>query len=130
MDGGVLSNFPIRYIDDEPAQNPEVKEVMGDTMASDAGTLGLLIDEARKVPGAEGKDHKRALGHLRTVQRVSRLVDTMTKARDNADIRRYKEHICRLPAFGYGTTEFDMTPERLKALIDAGRQAMAEFLAG
>ena len=129
VDGGVLSNFPIRYIDDEPAQNPEVREVMGDTIASDAGTLGLLIDETRRVPGAEGKDRKGALGHLRTVERVSRLVDTMTKARDNADIRRYNEQICRLPAFGYGTTEFDMTPERLKSLIDAGRQAMEAFLA-
>jgi len=129
VDGGVLSNFPIRYIDDEPAEYPEVKEVMGDTVASDAGTLGLLIDETLKVPGAGGDDRKGVLGHLRTVERVSRLVDTMTKARDNADIRRYEKYICRLPAYGYGTTEFGMAPERLKALIDAGHQAMETFLA-
>jgi NTE family protein len=129
VDGGVLSNFPIRFIDDEPAQNPEVREVMGDTVASDAGTLGLLIDETLKVPEAMDKERVNVLGHLRIVERVSRLVDTMTKARDNADIRRYEKHICRLPAHGYGTTEFDMAPERLKALIDAGRQAMEDFLA-
>jgi predicted acylesterase/phospholipase RssA len=47
----------------------------------------------------------------------------------NADIRHYEKHICRLPARGYGTTQFDMDPERLKALIDSGRKAMEDFLA-
>jgi NTE family protein len=130
VDGGVLSNFPIRLIDVEPAQDPLVKEVMGDTVASGAGTLGLLIDEKLPVAGTKDATHNRFIGQLHTVQRVSRLVDTMTKARDNTDIRHYAKDICRLPAKGYGTTEFDMDPDRLKALIDAGRKAMEEFLAG
>jgi NTE family protein len=130
VDGGVLSNFPIRLIDVEPAQDPLVREVMGDTVAAGAGTLGLLIDETRPVtPAKDKKKQDTLIGQLRTVQRVSRLVDTMTRARDNADIRHYEKHICRLPARGYGTTEFDMDPERLKALIDSGRKAMEEFLA-
>ena len=37
------------------------------------------------------------LEHLRTVQRVSRLIDTMMGAPDNAEIRQHKAEICRLP---------------------------------
>jgi hypothetical protein len=39
----------------------------------------------------------------------------------------HKDEICRLPAKGYGTTEFDMSDARLQALIDAGRQAMKAY---
>jgi len=129
VDGGVLSNFPIRLIDTEPTDDTFVKDVMGDTVASDAGTLGLLIDEALVVEGAEDTNKPPELvGQLRTVQRVARLVDTMTGAQDNSEIRTHEKDICRLPAKGYGTTEFDMSVDRLKALIDGGRKAMSQHL--
>jgi len=35
--------------------------------------------------------------------------------------------VCRLPAKGYGTTEFDMTPARRDALVAAGRAAAANY---
>lgn len=131
VDGGVLSNFPIRLVDEEPAPGSWVREVMGDTPAGGAGTLGLLIDETLPVPGAENTDKPPKLAHqLRTVQRVGRLVDTMTGAGDNEQIRSHAKLICRLPAKGYGTTEFDMRPDRLKALIEGGRSAMETYLAG
>jgi predicted acylesterase/phospholipase RssA len=130
VDGGVLSNFPIRLIDAEPAGNSFVHDVMGDTVAADAGTLGLLIDEKLTVEGADDTvKPPKLVGHLRTVQRVGRLVDTMTGAQDNTEIRRHEADICRLPAKGYGTTEFDMAPERLEALINGGRNAMRAHLA-
>lgn len=129
VDGGVLSNFPIRLIDTEPDDDQFVKDVMGDTVASEAGTLGLLIDEELPVEGAANSNEPpKLIGQLRTVQRVSRLVDTMTGAQDNNEIRRHAKDICRLPAKGYGTTEFDMAEDRLAALIDAGRNAMRRHL--
>jgi hypothetical protein len=54
----------------------------------------------------------------------------MTGAQDKAEIGMHEREVCRLPAMGYGTTEFDMTQERLDALIEAGRQAMTSYLAG
>lgn len=129
VDGGVLSNFPIRLIDTEPDDDQFVKDVMGNTVASEAGTLGLLIDEELPVEGAANTSKPpKLIGHLRTVQRVSRLVDTMTGAQDNDEIRRHAKDICRLPAKGYGTTEFDMAEDRLAALIAAGRNAMKSHL--
>ncbi len=124
VDGGVLSNFPIRLIADTD------KEIMGQTDPQGAGNLGLLIDENLPVPGAENKPQPPELkDQIRTVQRVSRLIDTMSQAQDNVAIQKHEKDVCRVPAKGYGTTEFDMEAARLEALVDGGRQAMSAFLA-
>ena len=68
------------------------------------------------------------LSQLKTVQRVRRLVDTMSEAHDKQVIAEHKALVCRLPAQGYGTTEFDMSETRMNALIAAGRIAMASYL--
>jgi NTE family protein len=132
VDGGVLSNFPIRLIANEPAGDDLIMAVMGEeTVASTAGNLGLLIDEKIAVPGAvDSPKPPRLTQHLRTVQRVGRLVDTMTGAQDNMTMALHEHEICRLPAKGYGTTEFDMEAGRLDALINAGREAMTRHLDG
>ena len=52
----------------------------------------------------------------------------MSGAQDNAQIRLHDREICRVPALGYGTTEFDMDEARLKMLIEGGRQAMVKHL--
>jgi predicted acylesterase/phospholipase RssA len=126
VDGGVLSNFPIRLI---ATRDPSIQQVMGDTDPEGAGNLGLLIDEKLPVPGAAKQAPPEPRNQLRTVQRISRLVDTMTGAQDNAQIRLHEQEICRLPALGYGTTEFDMDEPRLRMLIEGGNQAMARHLA-
>ena len=142
VDGGVLSNFPIRLI-----AEPEA-EIMGGIDPFAAGNLGLLIDEGMAVPepaGAQAPERPAGpagpaagpakvkppipIKQLRTVQRVTRLMDTMMGAQDNEEIRQHAAEICRLPAKGYGTTEFDMPPEKLEALIEAGRREMREHLA-
>jgi NTE family protein len=43
-------------------------------------------------------------------------------------IRRFESEICRLPAKGYGTLEFDMQDNRLEDFIQAGRDAMTKHL--
>ena len=127
VDGGVLSNFPIRLI---ATSDAFTKEIMGNTDPAGAGNLGLLIDENLPVPGAPNQAQPPKLtGDIRTIQRVSRLVDTMTKSQDNMMIQDREKEICRVPAKGYGTTEFDMQGQRLEALIEGGRRAMSAHLA-
>lgn len=124
VDGGVLSNFPIRLVDES------IPEIMGNVDPAGAPNLGLLLDETLAVPNAAATAAAPPLiEHLRTVQRVSRLIDTMMGAPDNAEMRRHEAEICRLPVKGYGTTEFNMADERLALLVEGGRQAMKTHLA-
>ena len=129
VDGGVLSNFPVHLIAD--ALPAELQDIMGDTDPNAAGNLGLLIDENIAVGGAaQTPKPPHRISDLHSIQRVGRLVDTMMGAQDRAVIKMHEREVCRLPAMGYGTTEFNMSQERLDALIEAGRRAMRDYLAG
>jgi len=118
VDGGVLSNFPIRLIDES------VPDIMGDTDPNGALNLGLLLDETLPVPGIAPAKPPVPVQEMRVVQRLSRLMDTMMGAQDNEEMRQHASEICRLPVKGYGTTEFDMPDAKLQALIEAGRSAL------
>jgi len=122
VDGGVLSNFPIRLIA-EP-----VPEIMGDTDPFAALNLGLLLDEKLAIPGTSPTVPPKPLDQLRVVQRIVRLMDTMMGAQDNDQMRSRASEICRLPVKGYGTTEFNMSDERLAALVAGGRDALLAHL--
>ena len=124
VDGGVLSNFPIRLIA-EPAP-----ELMGDTDPNAALNLGLLLDEELPVPGVDVSTPPKPLDHLRVVQRLSRLIDTMMGAQDNDEMRARAPEICRLPVRGYGTTEFDMPDAKMAALVQAGHDITVQHLKG
>ena len=56
VDGGVLSNFPIRLIAESDA---EIAEIMGATDPTSAGNLGLLLDERIRVAGIGPSDTRR-----------------------------------------------------------------------
>lgn len=129
VDGGLLSNFPIElFISDLKT----VKDVMGDKTSQNV--LGLLIDETLPVPGAQsskgdtGKE-KFDISQLATVQRVNHLINTVLGARDKSVIETFESYVARMPAKGYGTTEFDMTNERRDTLVKAGRKAMHNYFA-
>lgn len=125
VDGGMLSNFPIElFISDEP----QVTKLMGPKQNNPV--LGLLIDESLAVPAKKGflVDINIKPGELKTVQRLKLLVDTMSGAHDKMVIEEYEHLVVRLPAAGYGTTEFDMSDERRNALVAAGRDAMRLYL--
>ncbi len=133
VDGGLLSNFPIElFISD---QKP-VQAVMGEKVSE--RVLGMLIDEAVAVPNAPALPPKTGapakkkpaveVGELSTVQRLMNLVNTMLEARDKDVISAFEELVVRLPAGGYGTTEFDMSEERRAALLEAGRLTMKRYL--
>ncbi len=137
VDGGVLSNFPMDYIISDADY---VKQVMGDTDPNAAGNLGLLIDETLPV-NASGKrvdtEVDASKGGLFTdeasfkvLRRVRRLAGAMLEAHDQTVLAGHEHEVCRLPAKGYGTTEFDMAPERMAALIAAGYSAMIQHIDG
>jgi len=66
-------------------------------------------------------------GELKTVQRFKRLIDTATGAHDKMVIEAFEHLVVRLPAAGYGTTEFDMSEERRLALVEAGKRVMRAY---
>jgi len=126
VDGGLLSNFPFRLIADT---DEEIRAIMGDTDPHGAGNLGLLIDETLAVAGEpETAKSPLPVTRLHTVQRISRMLDTMMGASDNETIRHYAAEICRLPAKGYGTLEFGMQGARLDHFLAAGRDSMTAHL--
>jgi len=123
VDGGVLSNFPLRLIAES---GDDVVAVMGTTDPDGAGNMGLYLDGSVMVAGAEASDTKPP--RLRVAQRVTQLIDTLTDSSDLTVIRQYESAVCRLPVGGYGTTEFRMSAERQQLLIDSGRVAMQKYL--
>lgn len=129
VDGGLLSNFPIELlVSDEPAITAVMGEKRGDHV------LGMLIDEALPVEGSEpvaatAEEKRLRFQELQTFQRLLRLANTATKAHDKMIIEAFEELVVRLPAEGYGTTEFDMNEARREALVYAGREAMQRYFA-
>jgi NTE family protein len=126
VDGGLLSNFPIElFISDQK----QVTDVMGSSRSQ--RVLGMLIDESLPVEGApEQPAVAGGVAKLQTVWRIRQILNTATKAHDKAVIEAFENMVVRLPARGYGTTEFDMSVARQEALLDAGRRAMRGYLAG
>jgi predicted acylesterase/phospholipase RssA len=125
VDGGLLSNFPIELF---LSNDPYVVSLMGPKTSQ--GMLGLLIDETMIVPGSntgEPDGSGGTLADLPPVERMIGLVDTATKAHDKMVIEAFEQFVCRLPAKGYRTTEFDMSDHRRDALIAAGRNEMANY---
>ncbi len=134
VDGGLLSNFPIGLF---VAEDENINEIMGEGGQSE-DVIGLLIDEALDVPGAgdppsQGPSTPGFLERVDLLEammlRIHGLADTVLSAHDKAMLTAYKELICHLPAKGIGTMEFDMSPQRVEAVLKAGDAAMEAFLA-
>jgi predicted acylesterase/phospholipase RssA len=123
VDGSVLSNFPLRYLVD--SANKDVQGIMGPAPAQKARNLGLLLDETKPIPGAENDPEPNKSKFL---QRISRLVETVTGTWDEEFIKQYPEEICFIGAKGVGVLEFDMDERRLQTVINSGRCAMTEYL--
>jgi predicted acylesterase/phospholipase RssA len=126
VDGGLLSNFPIELF---LSNDPHVISLMGPKTSQ--GVLGMLIDESLSVDGATDLTPRTPpvvrLADLQTAQRIMSLIDTATQAHDKMVIEAFEQFVCRLPAKGYQTTEFDMSDERREKLISAGRSAIDHY---
>ncbi len=125
VDGGLLSNFPLELL---VSRDARVTALMG--ARTEAGVLGLMIDESKTVAGIEAEVPPSGftVGGLPTAQRLANLVNTALSARDKLVIDAFEGIVVRLPAKGYGTTEFDMTDARRELLVAAGRDAMRAHL--
>jgi len=129
VDGGLLSNFPIELF---LSTDKDVLAVMG-PHKPDAQVLGLLIDETKPVTISDEattpKTDKISPTDVRLVQRLLNLVDTVTQAHDKMVMDANQNLVVRLPAKGYGTTEFDMSEQKRNTLVAAGKRTMQEFFA-
>lgn len=126
VDGGMLSNFPIELFYSDAKH---ITDVMGDKSASEI--IGLLIDEQIYVadaPPLHAVTAELDMGNLKTIQRLKGLIDTMTTAHDKRIIDVLSDLVVRLPAKGFGTTEFDMSDARRNALLAAGKEEMKKYL--
>lgn len=123
VDGGVLSNFPMHLVSTELA---EVIEIMGGHDPLAIPNLGFLIDEDLAIDDSPPPTSRSAPKPLR---RITQLIDTMLHAHDRQIIERCMQNheVCRLPAAGYGTAEFDMSPARFDALVQAGQRAARDY---
>lgn len=125
VDGGMLSNFPIELF---VSQDLHVKNLMG----ADAGdgVLGMLIDETLPVEGTSPSPKAESpslLNRAPVIQRVSNLLNTTMSAHDKMVSENFEKLVVRLPARGYGTTEFEISDERRGLLVNAGRKTMSAY---
>lgn len=127
VDGGLLSNFPIELL---VSTDATVEKVMG--AKPNDKVIGFLIDETMEVPGAPALPgspmFRSGLSEFATVRRIQGLVETATRAADRGAIEEFGHLVVHLPARGFGTTEFDMLPERQAAIIAAGKQTAETYL--
>ena len=124
VDGGILSNFPIDLF---ISQKSYVTNVMGTEPGSTV--LGMFIDEAEPVPGVltSPVENKGIFDQTPFFQRINNLVNTTLSARDKMVRDSVEDLVVRLPAHGFGTTEFNMTDERRSLLVKAGCDAMKNY---
>jgi len=132
VDGGLLSNFPIKLL---VSSDEHIDEIMGKNAAAE-NVIGFLIDESLPVPGAgepppDGSALPAILERLDVLQgmiwRIRGLADTVLSARDKFLNEKDERLVCRLPALGYGSLEFDMTNERMQAIRAAGEAAAESY---
>jgi hypothetical protein len=86
-----------------------------------------------REPGAEDTraQEQKAPGFLERTDvlaemmfRLGAMGETLLGGHDQHVIDEHEHLACRLPAKGYGILEFDLSPERMAPIVDAGGAAM------
>lgn len=133
VDGGLLSNFPIELL---VSTDAVIEEIMG-CESNAANAIGLLLDDDAEVPGAEctAKSEDGVPDFLENTDllenmkwRLTGMAETVLTGHDRSSMRDFAQMVCCLPVKGYGTFEFDLTPERMAPILAAGDTAMAAHL--
>lgn len=134
VDGGLLSNFPIQLF---VSSDENIDEIMGENSSSE-NVIGLLIDETLPVPGIDAPMKHSSAGPglverldllQESIWRIQGLTDTVLGGHDRSVLAAYEDLVCRLPAKGVGTLDFDMPAGRMNCLVAAGEAAMEAYLA-
>lgn len=146
VDGGVLSNFPLKYLM-EPRHFTSGGVLGPFRDAEPAAVLGVLLDEqkgGRKAAAAATKESTKEStkgapqperstdlkDNILVMNSLSRLLGTMTGAWDLETIEEYgaERLICRIPVRGFDTLDFDMDDPSMAELVESGRGAMKKYL--
>jgi hypothetical protein len=123
MDGGMLSNFPMRLLVD--GHKEDIRQMMGEPDPPEVRRLGLYLDDRKPVPGAEDRT---TLSDLKLAERAARIIDTTTAPWDQEIVDRYAEDICFIASKGFNLLDFDLDERRVQALVNSGRCAMTAYL--
>src|SRR5215218_28853 len=115
VDGGMLSNFPVWLFDAEAGEPPRWP------------TFGLLLVEGDpKVPVAHRVEGRQS-GSI--IDYIKALASTMMEAHDRLYLEKATfVRTIPIPTLGVSTTEFDITPARVRAIYESGRRAAFDFL--
>jgi NTE family protein len=110
VDGGLLSNFPIRYFDAPPGESPAWP------------TFGLLLWE----PTAAQPRNERIRSLISMTRAMVRTMNVAhdRKALEEADLAR----VVKIPTGRYSATDFGLTPADRQWLHDSGYRAAKGFL--
>lgn len=107
VDGGVLSNFPMWLFDRENVQ--KLRPVLG-----------------IKLSPNEYEHEKHTIKNA--IQLFAALFETMKDAHDSRYIsRRHAKNIIFIPTEGVLATEFQLTDDKKKVLLDLGKEAAEKF---
>jgi NTE family protein len=108
VDGGVLSNFPMWLFDKENVK--KVRPVIGIKLSAE--------DDLRPKKEVDN-----------AIEMFAALFETMKDAHDSRYIsRKHERNIVFIPMNGVLATEFQLTEEKKKLLIDRGRKSTQAFL--
>jgi NTE family protein len=118
VDGGMLSNFPVWLFDCE-GRDPKWP------------TFGLMLvePEPKKPIGHRIASEDNGVERGSLIDFVKSLALTMMAAHDRLYLEQSTfARTITIPTMGVGTTEFDITPDRIRALYDSGHKAASSFL--
>lgn len=119
VDGALLSNYPIWLFDAPPGQPPAFP-TFGMVLVAPSQTAPLVPTDGGSAPPAPVKS---------PVDFAKAIAETMMEARDRFYVEEanYARTI-PIPTLGVRTTDFDISPERARALFESGKQAADDFL--
>jgi predicted acylesterase/phospholipase RssA len=135
VDGGVLSNFPLRFFldpiySDKNGLLGEPPTPANGVAEKDVRTAGLFFDQ--QSPNNAEEAPPSWYDELPIMGSSSRLLDTMLDTWDKDGLRQFgvksKQVVCEIGTKGYDFLDFEMSKERIDALINRGECAMAAFL--
>jgi NTE family protein len=118
VDGGLLSNFPIWLFDTDPGTTPSFP------------TFGLLLvapnQTAPLLPTPAGVPVKPLRSDIDFLKAIA---ETMMEAHDRFYVEQANfARTIPIPTMGVRTTEFDIQPDRARALFESGQTAAERFL--
>jgi NTE family protein len=115
VDGGMLSNFPVWLFDADKGEPPRWP------------TFGMLLVEGDPKVPVSHRLQGRESGSI--IDYIKALASTMMEAHDRLYLEKATfVRTIPIPTLGVSTTEFDITPARVRAIYESGRQAAFDFL--